>query len=591
MKHRLPPVLHPLTIPPLDTVAMTRAQNRLDNLTKPLGSLGDLEPLMVRMAGITGHVIPRLTKPAAFIFAADHGVAEAGVSAYDQHVTEEMAVNIAMGTAVSSVLARQAGIPLTVVDVGVCREVRHPGVVVRKSQFGTRNITNGPAMSEKDLDDALETGWDLVQAAADAGCDFLIVGELGIANTTASTALASRLLDRDPKSLMGRGTGISDAQWQQKAATIAMALAINPTDPEEPLQILGHLGGFEIAALVGAILAAASRRIPILLDGVTTGVAALTASRIAKGTEHYLVAGHLSPEPAHKAILAELGLSPILNLQLHLGEASGALLAAPLMQQALTVMAETATFGDARVSNPHQREPVDAEFSLNLKTAPVSSGFSDSERDAVYKVIQARRDIRVFLPDPLPDSVLSRILTAGHLGPSVGYMQPWNFILIRDLTLRQRLQHIVEQERVRAAEHYEDLKRDYYLRLKVEGLTDAPITLCVTNDPTRGGPHVLGRNTIPETDLMSTACAIENIWLAARAEGVAVGWVSMYQKEEVREILGIPGHIDPVALLSLGYTPHFPEIPVLERVGWGRRLDLNRLVFLDGWGNEARLSE
>lgn len=588
MKRRLPHKMRPMALSPLDSIAMARAQDRLDNLTKPLGSLGDLEPLIVRMAGITGRVIPRLAKPVAFIFAADHGVAETGVSAYDQHVTEEMAVNIAMGTAVSSVLARQAGIPLTVVDVGVCREVRHPGVLVKKSQLGTSNIAEGPAMSEKNLNDALDAGWDLVQEAADSGCDFLIVGELGIANTTACTAMASRLLNQDPEDFVGRGTGISDDQWQQKILTIATALTVNPTDPNDPLKILQRLGGFEIAAMVGAILAATNRRLPVLLDGVTTGVAALTASRIACGTEQYLIAGHLSPEPAHAAILNELGLSPILSLGLRLGEASGALLAAPLIQQTLAVMAETATFADARVSNPHR---VVVKIPLDPAEKPVASGFSDKEREAVYKVIQARRDIRAFLPDPLPDPVLSRILSAGHLGPSVGYMQPWNFILIRDRVLRQRLQHIVDQERIRAAEHYQDLKRDYYLRLKVEGLVDAPVTLCVTNDPTRGGPHVLGRNTIPETDLMSTACAIENIWLAARAEGVAVGWVSMYKKPDVREMLGIPDHIDPVALLSLGYTSHFPEIPVLERVGWGQRLDLHRLVFLDGWGHEAGLAE
>jgi nicotinate-nucleotide--dimethylbenzimidazole phosphoribosyltransferase len=187
--------------------------------------------------------------------------------------------------------------------------------------------------------------------------------------------------------------------------------------------------------------------------------------------------------------------------------------------------------------------------------------------------------------------VLERILIAAHHAPSVGYMQPWNFILIRDRERLKQIQRVVERERVRASENYQDLKQEYYLRLKVEGLLQAPITICVTNDSSRGGPHVLGRNTIPETDLMSTSCAIENMWLAARAEGVGMGWVSIYQKEDIRQILNIPDHIDPVALLSIGYTAHFPEIPLLERVGWRNRLDLQTLIYHDFWGNREESKE
>lgn len=577
-------------MPPLDAAASDRAQERLDDLTKPLGSLGALEPLIVRLAGVQRRVIPHVTSPIALIFAADHGVAEEGVSAYDSDVTEQMAVNIAMGTAVSSVMARQSGIPLTVVDVGIRREVRHPAVRVRKTMEGTQNMTQGPAMTEDDLIHALKAGWDVVEEAVDAGSDLVILGELGIANTTAAAAMASVLLNRDPRDLIGRGTGISDTQWYHKVATVERSLTVNAIDATDPREILRHVGGYEIAAMVGGILAAASHRVPVVLDGVTTAVAALVASRLSPGTEAYLIASHLSPEPAHRPLIEALGLRPLLDLQLRLGEASGALLAFPLIQQAIAVMAQTATFQDARVSNPHRRSESTKSPLPESSPEPVVDRFSDQERDAVYKVIRARRDIRTFLPDPVPDTVLARILEAGHMGPSVGYMQPWNFILIRDLSVRQALQRLVDRERVAAAEHYSDLKRDYYLRLKVEGLVDAPLTLCVTNDPTRGGPHVLGRNTIPETDLMSTACAIENIWLAARAEGVAVGWVSMYQKESVREVLGIPAHIEPAALLTIGYTAHFPEIPVLERVGWGHRLDLNPLVFTDHWGREAGLS-
>ena len=179
--------------------------------------------------------------------------------------------------------------------------------------------------------------------------------------------------------------------------------------------------------------------------------------------------------------------------------------------------------------------------------------------------------------------VLMRILQAAHHGPSVGYMQPWNFIVIRNPNTLRELQKVAEKERIRASENYTELQRDYYLRLKIEGLTQGPVTLCVTNDTHRGGLHVLGRNTIPETDLMSTSCAIENMWLAARAEGIGLGWVSFYEKADVRRILNIPDTVDPVALLTLGYTSYFPEIPLLERVGWGKRLDLNDLVFEDEW--------
>ncbi|WP_274436622.1 5,6-dimethylbenzimidazole synthase [Alicyclobacillus sp. ALC3] len=221
-----------------------------------------------------------------------------------------------------------------------------------------------------------------------------------------------------------------------------------------------------------------------------------------------------------------------------------------------------------------------------ISGSPTVPDFTEAERNAVYKAILARRDIRSFLPDEIDEDALWRILVAAHHGPSVGYMQPWNFILVRDKERLREIQQTVEGERVRAAENYQDLKQDYYLRLKVEGLLQAPLTICVTNDSTRGGPHVLGRNTIPETDLMSTSCAIENMWLAARAEGIGLGWVSIYQKADIRQILRIPEHIDPVALLSVGYTSHFPDIPLLERVGWGKRLELQSLIYQDYWGNE-----
>ncbi len=572
-------------IPRLDASAMIRAKARLDDLTKPRGSLGRLEPLLVDLAGMTGHVIPAINSPMTLIFAADHGVVEEGVSRYSPDVTEEMAVNVAMGSAVSSVLARGVGSGLWVVDVGIRRRVRHPRVIVRKVAPGTQNIAQGAAMSSLQLDQALMVGWSTAGEALDQGADLIVVGEIGIANTTVASCMASRLLGLSAERVAGTGTGIDDATFQRKVAIIQTALDRNQTNSDDPLDVLHKLGGFEIAAMTGAIWRSALGGVPILLDGLATAVAALIAVRIAPRTHQYLIPGHGSPEPAHRLLLAELGLEPLVNLDMRLGEATGALMALPLITQAVQAMAETATFSDARVTNPHKTGN-DSDSPLE-SGEPVSLGFSPRERAAVYKVISARRDIRVFLPDPVPRDILVRILNAGHQGPSVGFMQPWNFMIVRDRDMRQRLQTLVDQERVKAGQHYPDARRDYYLRLKVEGLMDAPITLVVTNDPTRGGPHVLGRNTIPETDLMSTACAIENMWLAARAEGVAMGWVSMFRKDDVRKLLKIPVDVDPLALLTVGFTPHFPEIPVLERVGWRERLNLGSLVFEEQWGVPA----
>ncbi|WP_303800494.1 nicotinate-nucleotide--dimethylbenzimidazole phosphoribosyltransferase [Alicyclobacillus macrosporangiidus] len=568
--------------------AVSRARVRLQGLTKPLGSMGQLEPLLERLAGITGKVVPRLERPTLLLFAADHGVTAEGVSAYGPEVTEEMVVNICMGGAVSSVLAREQGIPITVVDVGVRERVRHPAALVRKVGLGTRNLAVEPAMTQDQAEQAVATGRDIAEQLINQGHDILILGEMGIGNTTASSAMAAHLLSCPVENVLGRGTGISDAALERKSSVVKRALALHQPQIQDPWDVLARLGGFEIGALAGACLTAARRGVPVLLDGFITSTAALWASKVEPAVVDVLLASHVSAEPGHRLTLRALGLTPILDIGMRLGEGSGALMAYPVIRLSCRVMAETATFADARVTNPH-RNPANetlpaCQTPQDSTSAPVAVDFSDAERAAVYKAILARRDIRVFLPDPIPEDVLTRILLAAHHGPSVGYMQPWNFIIIRDRDTLAAIQQVVERERVRAAENYSGIRQAHYLRLKVEGLLQAPLTICVTNDPTRGGPHVLGRNTIPETDLMSTACAIENMWLAARVEGVAMGWVSIYQKADIRKILGIPDHVDPVALLSLGYTPHFPDIPVLERVGWGKRIPLSDIVFEGRWG-------
>ena len=210
--------------------------------------------------------------------------------------------------------------------------------------------------------------------------------------------------------------------------------------------------------------------------------------------------------------------------------------------------------------------------------------FPETERQAVYRAIYQRRDIRNFRADPISDRTLARIINAAHHGPSVGFMQPWDFILVRDVERRQQVKELFERERASAACFFDEPRRSAYLSLKLEGILEAPVNLCITCDPTRAGV-VLGRNSMPETDVYSTCCAVQNLWLAARSEGVGVGWVSILKLPQLRGILGIPPHIIPVAYLCLGYPMEFPDEPGLQTAGWRRRLPIDQLVHLDGWGN------
>ncbi|WP_301171419.1 5,6-dimethylbenzimidazole synthase [Brevibacillus nitrificans] len=213
---------------------------------------------------------------------------------------------------------------------------------------------------------------------------------------------------------------------------------------------------------------------------------------------------------------------------------------------------------------------------------------TEEEKIGLYKAISNRRDIRSFRSDPIESEKLNMILSAAHHAPSVGFMQPWNFILVTTDSLKRELADSADKERRALAIHYEGTGRESaFLELKIQGIKEAPITICVTCDPTRGGDHVLGRNSIPETDIMSVSCAIQNMWLAAYAEGLAMGWVSFYKKSDVRRILDIPPHIDPVALLSIGYTDHYPDRPLLEIHQWEKRQELQKLIFREGWGESS----
>ena len=213
--------------------------------------------------------------------------------------------------------------------------------------------------------------------------------------------------------------------------------------------------------------------------------------------------------------------------------------------------------------------------------------FSAADREVFYRVIERRRDVRAFRPDPIPSETLYRILGAAHHAPSVGLMQPWNFIVIQEADTKARIKDIFLEENEKAAAHYSGPRANLYRSLKLEGIQEAPVNLCVTSDRTRAGPHVLGRNTIVDTDLYSTCCAIENLWLAARVEGIGVGWVSILSHDELRELLRIPDHIAVVAYLCLGYAQEFFDEPELPRRRWARRVPLDQLVYRERWGNSA----
>jgi nicotinate-nucleotide--dimethylbenzimidazole phosphoribosyltransferase len=324
------------------------ARSRLDRLTKPVGSLGRLEELAVRAALVTGSATPRLMTPVIFTLAADHGVVAEGVSAYPQTVTAQMVENFLSGGAGVNVLARQAGARVVVADLGVVLDLPpRSGLVVRKVGRGTANLAQGPAMSREQAAAAIEIGAGLVE---EAGPDCVGTGEMGIGNTTAASALTAALTGADPEEVTGRGTGVDDAGRARKVATIRRALAVNRPDPRDPLGVLATLGGFEIAGLVGVVLAGAARRVPVVLDGFIATAAALVAVRLQPDAREYLLAAHRSAEPGHRVLLETLGLAPYLDLGMRLGEGTGAALGIGLLRAALACYAEMATFKEAGVS-------------------------------------------------------------------------------------------------------------------------------------------------------------------------------------------------------------------------------------------------
>ncbi len=355
---------------PLDPVAMGTVRAHLDRLTKPPGSLGYLETLVVQLAGITGRLDAPVARRAIIVAAADHGVARRGVSAYPSEVTGQMVANFLAGGAAINVLAAQVGASLTIVDVGIASEIpghgHGPGagavtigaagcrLVHARVRHGTADLSAGPAMSRDDALRAIAVGLDVVAEAGRSGLDVVGVGEMGIGNTTAASAFTAALTGAAPERVTGRGTGLDEAGWRRKVDVIEAALRTNGIGPDDPLGVLAAVGGLEIAALVGVILGSVAARRPVVLDGFITGAAALIAEALAPGVAPRLIAAHRSVEPGHELVLDRLGLRPLLELDLRLGEGTGAALALGVIAAAARLRDGMATFESAAITGPDE---------------------------------------------------------------------------------------------------------------------------------------------------------------------------------------------------------------------------------------------
>jgi nicotinate-nucleotide--dimethylbenzimidazole phosphoribosyltransferase len=338
-------------IPPLDEAAMQAARARQDTLTKPQGSLGRLEELSIQLAGITGQPRPRVPRKAVIVMAGDHGVVRNGVSAYPAEVTRQMVLNFLRGGAAINVLARQAGARVTVVDVGVAADFDEaPGLVRRKVAYGTADFTRGPAMTAQQAEQALQVGVEVLEAEIAAGLDLVATGDMGIGNTTPSAAIVAAMSGLPVASVTGRGTGVDDAGLARKVAAIETALAVNRPDPANAFDVLCKVGGLEIAGLAGVIIAAASHRVPVVIDGFISGAAALIAVGLAPAAQPYLIASHRSVEVGHQAMLELLRVRPLFDFDLRLGEGTGAVLAFHVVEAAARILDEMATFAEAGVS-------------------------------------------------------------------------------------------------------------------------------------------------------------------------------------------------------------------------------------------------
>jgi nicotinate-nucleotide--dimethylbenzimidazole phosphoribosyltransferase len=335
----------------LDDKAMAAARARQETLTKPPGSLGRLEEISIRVAGIQGKARPQVEKKAVITMAADHGVVAEKVGNWPQEVTAQMVANFLRGGAGINVLARLAGARVVFVDMGVAGELKpHPRLIVRKAGYGTKNMCLGSAMTPEQAVRCVETGIEIVNNEIEKGLDIVGTGDMGIGNTTASSAVLAAMTGLPPEKVTGRGTGLSDAQLAHKVEVVKKALAINRPDRSDALDVLVKVGGFEIGGLAGVMLGAAARRVPVVIDGFISGAAAIIAAALAPPIKESLIAAHASAEAGHPLMLRHLGLKPLLDLEMRLGEGTGAALGIIIVEAAVRTLNEMATFAEAGVS-------------------------------------------------------------------------------------------------------------------------------------------------------------------------------------------------------------------------------------------------
>lgn len=337
-------------IEPLDERAMRLAKERQDTLTKPKGSLGILEDLSIQVAGITRNPIPKIHDKAIITMAGDHGVVEEGVSAYPQEVTLQMVYNFIRGGAGINVLGRHVGARVVVVDMGVAADVEHQNLVNKKVGYGTKNMTKGPAMSSEQAARSIEAGIEVFEEELRKGLDIVGTGDMGIGNTTSSSAIVAAITGEKVERVTGRGTGIDDAALKAKVRVIKKALKVNSPNKNDPLDVLAKVGGFEIGGLAGVVLGAAAHRIPVVIDGFISTAGALLATELAPLAKQYIIASHNSVEIGHRIMLERMGLRPLLDLRMRLGEGTGAALGISIVEASIKILEEMATFTDAGVS-------------------------------------------------------------------------------------------------------------------------------------------------------------------------------------------------------------------------------------------------
>jgi len=338
-------------IEPIDAGMMEKAEKRLDFLTKPRGSLGRLEELAKIVVGIKREEKPDLSNKVIFTLAGDHGVTAEGVSVFPQEVTAQMVYNFLKGGAGINVLARHIGARVIVVDMGVaCQLELHPNLIIRKINCGTKNMAKEPAMSREEAMKAINEGIEILEGELKAGMDIIGTGDMGIGNTTSSSAIVAAMTGAPVEKVTGKGTGIDESMLKHKIHVIERALEVNRPDATDPIDVLSKVGGFEIGGLVGIMLAGASHRIPVVIDGFISGAAALLATAMEPKVRNYLIPSHCSAEAGHRFMLSFLRLRPILDLELRLGEGTGAALGMNIVDAAVKILTQMATFPEAGVS-------------------------------------------------------------------------------------------------------------------------------------------------------------------------------------------------------------------------------------------------